>query len=456
MHDTKHDFSKGSVSRNIMAMAIPMTFAQLINVLYNIVDRMYIGRIPSASTLALTGVGLTFPIITMVMAFANLFGMGGAPLCSIARGKGDIQRAELIIGNSFILLVCSGLLLTILGLCFKGPVLYLFGASESTFPYANAYITLYLIGTVFVMTGLGMNSFINSQGFGRTGMLTVLLGAVTNIILDPIFIFYFHMGVKGAALATVISQFLSAVWVIRFLTGEKATLRLRKKNLRLDVTIIKEITGLGLSGFVMQVTNSAVQVVCNTNLAFYGGDLYVGIMTVLNSIREIFTMPVNGLTNGAQPVLGFNYGAKSFQRVKTGIKFMSLACIGYTVTAWLALRLFPDFFILIFNNDPALLQYGIPAMNVYFFGFFMMSLQFSGQSVFVGLGKSKQAVFFSLLRKAVIVIPLTLVLPTVSHLGVMGVFLAEPISNFIGGLACFLTMYITVWPSLGNTPRKTE
>ena len=265
----KNDFTEGSVSKNILRLAIPMTLAQLINILYNIVDRIYIGRIPNASTLALTGIGVTFPIITIIMAFANLFGMGGAPLFSIERGKGNNNSAEEIMGNSFALLIISGVLLTILGLIFKRPLLLLLGASENTFSYANDYITIYLLGSVFVMISLGMNSFINSQGFGRVGMMTILLGAVVNIILDPIFIFIFHMGVKGAALATIISQFLSALWVLRFLTGHNTLLRLKRKNLKIDLLIFKNIITLGLSGFITSITNSIVQMVCNITVEIY-------------------------------------------------------------------------------------------------------------------------------------------------------------------------------------------
>ncbi|HAG44355.1 MAG TPA: MATE family efflux transporter [Clostridium sp.] len=444
----KNDFAKGSVPKSILSLALPMTLAQLINILYNIVDRMYIGRLPNASTLALTGIGVTFPIITIIMAFANLFGMGGAPLCSIARGRGDNEEAEKIMGNSFALLIISGILLTLLGLIFKKPLLFLFGASDATFSYANDYISIYLLGTIFVMISLGMNSFINSQGFGRMGMMTILLGAIVNIVLDPIFIFVFNMGVKAAAFATIISQFLSSLWVLKFLTGKNTILKLKFKNFKIDLSILKRIVSLGLSTFIMALTNSTVQIICNITLQSYGGDLYVGIMTVINSIREIIMMPVSGITNGSQPVLGFNYGAKEYKRVRSGIKFMSIVCIVYTTLIWLTLRMFPEFFIRIFNSEPELFQKGIPSMNIYFFGFFAMSLQFAGQSTYVALGKSKQAVFFSLLRKIIIVVPLTLILPRMFNLGTTGVFLAEPISNFLGGTACYVTMLFTVWPSL--------
>ena len=438
----ENDFSKGSVVKNILGLAVPMTLAQLINVLYNIVDRIYIGRIPEHATLSLTGIGLSLPMITMVIAFANLFGMGGAPLCSIERGRGNLEEAEKIMGNSFTMLVVFGVFLTMLGLLFKKPLLYAFGASDSTYPFADAYITIYLLGSIFVMVGLGMNSFINSQGFGKVGMCTVLLGAVANIILDPIFIFGLGMGVRGAALATIISQFFSAVWIVRFLTGKRTILRLRLSCLRPQWKRIRAIVGLGMSGFTMAITNCTVQIVCNATLQTFGGDLYVGVMTVINSLREVASMPVQGVTNSAQPVMGFNYGAKEYGRVKKAIVFTSLFSIAYTTLAWAFLHGFPEFFIRIFNQDQALIEAGVPALRLYFFGFFMMSLQFAGQAVFVALGMSRQAIFFSIFRKVVIVVPLTLLLPSVSGMGTNGVFLAEPISNFIGGAACFGTMLL--------------
>ena len=448
MEKQKNDFSQGSVVVNILKLALPMTLAQLINVLYNIVDRIYIGMIPENATLSLTGLGLCLPIISMVTAFANLFGMGGAPLCSIERGRGNVREAEAIMGNSFVLMVITGIVLTILGLAFNRPMLYLFGASDATIGYADAYITIYLLGNIFVMTGLGMNSFINSQGFGTIGMMTVLLGAVANIILDPIYFFVFHMGVRGAALATIISQFLSAVWILVFLTGKKALLRLKPSAMRLTKKRVKDIIGLGMSGFTMSITNSTVQVMYNAMLQRFGGDLYVGIMTVINSVREVISMPVNGVTQSAQPILGYNYGAKEYNRVKTGIVFMSIVSILYTTLVWGVVHGFPEFFIRMFNREGDLIEAGIPAMRVYFFGFFMMSLQFAGQAVFVGLGKAKRAVFFSIFRKIVIVTPLIIMLPVVFGLGTTGILMAEPISNFIGGAACFGTMLVTVWPEL--------
>lgn len=435
------------MARNILQMALPMTVAQLINILYNIVDRMYLGKLPGH--LSLTGLGLCLPIISILMGFANLCGMGGAPLCSIHRGKGENGEAERILGNSFALLLLFGAGLTALGLAFRRPILYLFGASDLTFPYANDYLTIYLLGTLFVMIGLGMNPFINAQGFSRMGMMTVALGAAVNIVLDPIFIFALDMGVRGAALATVLAQGCSALWVLKFLTGRRALLRLRWNTLRLQAARVRRILALGASGFAMSMTNSLVQVLCNASLQHYGGDLYVGVMTVINSIREVVSMPVQGITNGCQPVLGYNYGAGEYERVRRGIRFTTVLTVGYSVAAWALVMAVPELLIRIFNDEPELIAAGIPAFRLYFAAFFCMSFQFIGQSVFVGLGRSRSAVFFSLLRKAFIVAPLTLLLPGLG-MGVDGVFVAEPVSNVLGGLACLLTMYVTVYRRLGR------
>ena len=454
--EQKNDFSRGSVVKNILKLALPMTLAQLINVMYNIVDRLYIGLIPENATLALTGLGLCLPIISIVTAFANLFGMGGAPLCSIERGRGNLEEAEKIMGNSFVMMVVTGIILTVVGLVFKRPMLYLFGASDATIPYAESYITIYLLGNLFVMVGLGMNSFIKSQGFGTIGMMTVLLGAIANIILDPVFIFVFGMGVQGAALATILSQLLSAIWIVTFLTGKKTILRLKVSAFHVESKRALKIVGLGLSGFTMSITNSSVQIMYNAMLQKVGGDLYVGIMTVINSVREVISMPVSGVTNSAQPVLGFNYGAKEYKRVRQGIVFTSICSVVYTTLIWLCVHEFPEFFIRIFNRNGDLVAEGVPAMRIYFFGFFMMSLQFAGQAVFVGLGKSRYAVFFSIFRKVIIVIPLILILPSVFHLGTDGILMAEPVSNFIGGAACFGTMLFTVWPELKGRKKAAK
>ena len=444
-----NDFSRGKVWQNIIYQAIPLILAQLVQLLYNVVDRVYIGHLPGADSMALTGIGLAFPLTTIIAAFTNLFGTGGAPLFSIARGAEQEKRAEKILGNTFFLLLCSSMIIMALCLVFRRPVLYLFGASDASYVYADAYLKIYLLGTPFAMLSTGLNGFINAQGFPKTGMMTTLLGAVLNLILDPIFIFSFHMGVSGAALATILSQIASCIWVLHFLMGKETQLRIKKENLRVDWKLASEISSLGMAGFIMQGTNALVQIVCNATLKVYGGDLYVGIMTVLNSVREILSLPVSGLTSGAQPVLGYNYGARRFERVCQGIRFMSVIGILYTLLAWLAVILCPRLLLSVFTEDGAMLEAGVRAIRIYFFGFFFMSFQFSGQASFTALGYSRQAIFFSLLRKAVIVAPLTILLPKFG-LGVDGIFLAEPISNAIGGLACFLTMYLTVYRKLKN------
>ena len=449
-----NDFSVGSVPGAILRMAVPMTLAQLINILYNIVDRMYIGHIPGAGSLALTGLGLCLPLISIVMAFARLSGSGGGPLCSIERGKGNLDEAEHIMGNAFTLLMIFAAALTLLGEVFLTPLLYAFGASPDTIGYGLSYARIYLAGNVFVLISLGMNFFINAQGFARTGMMTTLLGAVVNIILDPIFIFVLGWGVRGAALATVIAQALSALWVLRFLTGPKAILRLRLQYLRLRMRWVGRILSLGFSGFVMALTNSVVQVVCNTVLQSFGGDLYVGVMTVINSVREVVSMPVLGINNAAEPVLGFNYGAGKPRRVRSGIVFIALVSVIYSLSVWALVRLIPGPMIRIFNADPDLIAAGIPALRLYFCAFFMMALQFSGQTAFVALGRSRQAIFFSIFRKIILVTPLTLLLPRMG-LGVSGVFWAEAISNVVGGMACFVTMLLTVYIPLGRPSRDS-
>ncbi|MGO5358101.1 MATE family efflux transporter [Anaerofustis sp. LCP19S3_F7] len=448
------NFGEGSVSKHILKLAIPMTMAQFINLLYNMIDRIYIGRIPQTGTLALTGLGLCFPIIMIVTAFTNLFSIGGTPLFSMERGRGNDEEAGNIMGNAFVMMIIVALFLTVIGITFHKPILYLFGASDETYPFASAYIIIYLLGNIFVMTSLGMNSFINAQGFAKIGMLTSLFGAGVNIILDPFFIFYLNMGVKGAATATIISQFFSSIWVLHFLTSKKALIKLTKETMKLKLNRIKKIIGLGMSGFIMAITNSTVQVVCNATIQVYGGDLYVGVMTILNSIREIFSMPVTGLTDGAGPILSYNYGAKKYDRLKKAIKFMCITCILYTFIAWFVVIEFPDIFIKIFNHDPNLISKSIPAIEIYFFGFFMMALQFAGQKVFVSLGKSKHAVFFSIFRKVIIVVPLTIILPKFFSYHVNGVFWAEPISNFIGGAACFITMLLTILPEIKKNEIK--
>ena len=440
--ERENDFSQGSIAKNILNLAVPMTLAQLINVLYSVVDRVYIGHLQGVSANALTGIGLALPIITIITAFANLFGMGGSPLCSIARGQGKNDEAEEIMGNSFSLLVIFGILLTVIVFVLKEDLLWLFGASKDTIVYTNDYMTIYLFGTIFVLISLGMNSFINSQGFAKIGMCTVLIGAILNIVLDPIFIFTFELGVKGAAIATVISQFISALWTIYFLTGNKTILKLKKKNMRLKIIHVKKIVSLGMAGFMMAITNSTVTIVCNATLQKYGGDLYIAIMTIINSIREVASLPGQGISNACQPVLGYNYGAGKSDRVIQGIKFVTFSALLMMLILWFAITFFPELFIKIFSHNPEIVKDGVNALRLYFFGFFMMAFQMVGQAVAVGLGKSRQAIFFSVFRKVIIVVPLTLILPI--YIGINGVFIAEAISNFIGGGACYITMWLTI------------
>ncbi len=441
------DFSKGTVWQNIMSQSIPLILAQLVQLLYNVVDRIYIGHMPGADSMALTGIGLVFPLTTLIAAFTFLFGTGGTPLFSIARGAGEEKRAEKILGNTFSLLLGTSIVLFLFCYLLRRPILYLFGASDASYVYADAYLKIYLLGTSFTMLATGLNGFINAQGFPRIGMLTTLLGAVLNLALDPVFIFGLHMGVSGAALATVLSQLVSCAWVVRFLTGKKALYRIQKKHLRVSGKLTREIIALGMSGFIMQGTNCLVQVVCNAALKIYGGDLYVGIMTVINSAREILSLPVSGITNGAQPVLGYNYGAKNYHKVRQGIRFTAVLGILYTLLAWLLVIMSPHLLLSVFTKDTAMIAAGGNAMRLYFFGFFFMAFQFTGQSAFTALGDSRHAIFFSLLRKAVIVAPLTILLPKLGF-GVDGVFLAEPVSNAIGGLACFITMYFSLYRKL--------
>lgn len=446
------DFASGPVWRCVLAQAVPLMIAQLVQLLYNIVDRIYIGHM-GGDSLALTGIGLTFPIVTLIMGVAALFGNGGVPVFSIERGAGRDESAGRILGNSFLLLVISGAVLTAAGYLFFRPILFAFGASEESFVYAADYLRIYLAGTVCSMLATGLNGYINAQGFPGIGMISVVLGAVVNIALDPIFIFALGMGVSGAALATVIAQTISAAWVVGFLVSKKAIVPLRVKNLRLNGKIVSEIVKLGLSNFIFQATTCAVQIVCNTTLQIFGGDLYVGVMTALNSIREIFLVLVNGMTNGSQPVIGYNYGAKLYKRARDGIRFNTAAGVVYTVAVWLLVLLFPTFWLTIFSDDPALIGTGIEMLPVYFFGFAFMALHFAGQSAFVSLKDARHAIFFSLLRKAFIVIPLTLILPRIGF-GVKGVFLAEPISNVVSGTACYLTMRLTVYRRLGRADQE--
>ena len=410
---------------------------------------------------AFTGIGLVMPVTYIITAFANLCGTGGAPLCSIARGRGDDKKAARIMGVSFTFLLLLGAGLTVLFYLFHEPILYLVGGSPETVAHAKDYLLLYLAGTIPVMIGLGMNPFINAQGFGRTGMMTTLLGAVINLILDPVFIFALDMGVRGAALATVIAQTCSAVWVLVFLTGKNALLRLDRESLGLDGPILRRVCGLGLTGFTFSVTNSLVQALGNAQLQTYGalsggsaqGNLYVAAMTAITSVREIVFQPIRGLTQGAQPVIGYNYGAGRYSRVRESVRFLTISCLSYNVAVWLLLLAFPHVFILLFNDDPGLLEVGVRTMRIYYAAYFFMSFQMIGQNTFVALGRARMAVCFSLLRKVALVTPLILLLPRLWGLGAYGVFAAEPVSDVIGGLTCYITMMCTVWQEMKQPDR---
>lgn len=415
------------IPKLMLSLAIPSVIAQLINVLYNIVDRMYIGHIAEVGHIALTGVGLTFPIIMMISAFSAFIGAGGAPLSAIALGKGDKDRAEKILGNGVSVLLCFSIVLTIFFLIFKRPLLYKFGASDQTISYAESYITIYLIGTVFVQFALGLNMFISSQGQAKTAMLSVLIGAVINIILDPIFIFVLHMGVRGAALATIISQAVSAVWVVHFLLSEKTVMKIRRKNLKPDFNIIKSVMALGISPFIMQATESAINIVLNSGLQTYGGDLYVGSMTILQSVMQLVVIPIQGFTQGVQPIISYNFGARKFDRVKKtyrltiGVTFVVAAiCCLCTVN-------FPAFFAGIFTSNEELISLIGKVMPIFMAGIWIFGIQMGCQTTFMGLGQAKISLFIALLRKVILLIPLAIILP--KFFGVMGIYYAEPISD---------------------------
>ena len=451
-----HDFSQGKISKNIMSLALPMTAAQLINVLYSVVDRMYLGRLPGH--LALTGLGLTIPIISIIMGFANLCGTGGAPLCSIHRGRGDNEEAECVMGNAFTLLLIFGTAVTVFFLALRRPVLYLFGASDATYPYASAYMTIYLLGTLFVMIGLGMNPFINSQGFGRVGMMTVGLGAVVNIVLDPIFIFGLNLGVKGAALATVIAQGCSAVWVLRFLTGPKAILKLRLGCMKLKASRVKRIITLGLSGFFMNLTNSLVQVVCNATLQAYGGDLYVGSMTIMQSVMQMLVMPIQGITQGAQPIMSYNYGAKNYSRVRKTFSLLLKVMLLVTVSGFALAALLPGVLARMFTQDAELIEIVKKMMPIFFGGIWAFGAQMACQTTFMALGQAKISLFLALLRKVVLLVPLALLLPVVMGGNVLGIYIAEPVADVIASfttLSLFLIKRKTLLPD-GGAPAKSK
>ena len=449
--ERKNDFSQGNVPRLIMKLAIPMIVAQIVNALYSIVDRIYIGHMAGVGQTALTGIGLCFPITMTVSAFAALIGYGGAPLSSILRGSKRDQRAEQVLGNCVTALTVLGIVVPLACFLLREPVLYLFGASDATYPYANEYITIYLMGSLPVMLTLGLNTFINAQGFTRDGMVTVGIGALCNIVLDPIFIFVLGLGVAGAAIATVISQVVSCLWVFRFLLGKKNLIRLRRQYLRPSWPLLGKICALGVSSFIMQITESAISAVFNASLFRYGGDIYVTTMTVATSISQIYTMIIQGFGQGAQPVTGYNYGAGAYSRVRQCYRFLTGACLTYAVVAWGLIQLFMPQIISVFNSDPDLLATAVPMLRIFFLLTFLFALQTASQNTFVALGEAKKATFFALLRKVFLLIPLILLMPRLGF-GVAGIFAAEPIADTISAAACFLTFLFTSYRGL----RKKE
>ncbi len=441
----KVDFEHGSIPGNILQTAFPMLVAQVLNLLYSIVDRIYIGRIPGTGTQALGAVGLCFPVIILVTAFTNMFGTGGAPLFSMALGKGDRKEAEEVQNTAFRLLILTAIVLTLIGELLGGPLLLLFGATEAELPVSLSYLRFYMVGTVFIMLATGMNSYINAQGFPVIGMVSVTIGAVANLVLDPLFIFALGFGVEGAAIATVLSQLLSFLFVLRFLFGKRNEIRV---SFAWRFPHAGDIISLGLAPFVMQFTNSLVQIVCNSMLMQYGGTMYVSIMTIISSVRSILEVPVMSIGEGASPVISYNYGAGRPRRVKRAMLVMLVTAMPYTIATWLFVTKAPGFFVRIFSEDDALLAEASRALQLYFYAFVFQSLQFSGQTVFKALNKKKRAIFFSLFRKVILVVPLTCLLPGLWNLGTDGVFMAEPVSNVVGGLACFITMLVTILPEL--------
>lgn len=428
------------LGRLMLSLALPTVLAQLINVLYNVVDRIYIGHMQGDGNLALTGVGVTLPIITLIAAFSAFAGAGGAPLAAIELGKKDERKASLIMGNSAWLLVFFSIVLTIGFLIFKIPILHAFGASSKTIAYANEYITIYLLGTIFVQLALGLNAFISGQGAAKAAMLSVLIGAVINIVLDPIFIFALHLGVRGAALATVISQFVSAVWVVSFLKSKRSVLYL--KLVRPDKSLILKIAALGIAPFVMQSTESLVTITFNTGLQRYGGDLYVGSMSILMSIMQLIVIPVNGITQGVQPIVSYNYGAGNRLRVKeTVIRLVSVCLMGTLILAGVAIFC-PDIYASMFTNDAELVALTCRIMPVFFLGIAIFGIQAACQSTFLALGQAKVSLFIAMLRKIILLIPLALILP--KFLGVKGIYIAEPVSDVVSVIVTSVLCVITL------------
>ena len=438
----KQDMGNGSIKKWMLRLAVPAICGQLVNMLYNIVDRIYIGHIPEIGADALTGVGLFTPILMLLTAFAMLPGAGGAPRAAIAMGKGDKDTAEKIVGNCFTVLMILAVTLTVIFYAAAPALLDWFGGSEATLPYAIEYSRIYILGSVFVLTVMGMNPFITTQGFAQFSMLTTVIGAVINIILDPIFIFVFDMGVAGAAIATVLSQAVSAVWILLFLTGKKTTLKLRLPNMKLSGKVIGPCLGLGISSFVMVSTESILSISFTSSLSRYGGDIAVGAMTVLTSINMLVTMPLNGLCQGGQPLISYNYGAKKMDRVKEAFFCQFISCVGYATALWLLLILFPKVFAGIFTPDPALMEYTAWALRIFLAGAFSVGFQISCQQAFMALGQAKISLLMACLRKLILLIPLIFILPLFFETGAdkaFAVFLAEPVSDITAATVTTVT-----------------
>lgn len=428
------DLGSGKVSKLLFSLALPTITSQIVNMLYNLVDRIYIGHMKPVDTvgaLALTGVGVCLPIIMIISAFAALVGMGGAPRASIQEGRGDPEGSQRIMGNSFTLLVITAVVLTVVFQNFAEPLLLTFGASGNTIGYALDYLKIYTMGTLFVQATLGMNAYITAQGFTTVSMKTVLIGAGLNTLLDPIFIFGFGLGVRGAALATILSQAVSAAWVLRFLTGPKTKWRLRREDLRPRPKVFLPCLALGLSPFIMQSTESLIAVCFNSSLLKYGGDLAVGAMTVLTSMMQFAMMPLQGLTQGCQPIISYNFGARNARRVKDAFVCLLKSCVVYSAVLWAAVQLFPRVFVQIFNNTPELVDYAAWALRIYMGTTCLFGVQIACQQTFVALGNAKTSLFLAVLRKIILLIPLIYILPNFFADKTFAVFLAEPAADFL-------------------------
>lgn len=433
------------VGRLLLSLAAPAIAAQIVNLLYNMVDRIYIGHIPGVGSLALTGLGVTLPVIMLVTAFAALIGFGGAPRASIAMGKGDYEAAERILGNCVFSLVCLAVVSTAGFFIFAEPVLYAFGASEDTIVYALPYMRIYVCGSIFVLLTTGLNSFITSQGFASIGMKTVMIGAGINIILDPIFIFGFHMGVSGAALATVLSQAVSAVWVVWFLCGKKTILHIEKVNLQFDFSVMGPVLALGVSPFIMQSTESLLSVCFNTSLQKYGGDIAVGAMTILASVMQFSMMPLQGLVQGMQPIVSFNYGAKNMERVRKAFLLTLGCCLSFSFLIWGIAMLFPGGVARVFSSDAATIEYTRWAMRIYMAAACIFGAQIACQQTFVALGKAVHSLFLAVLRKIILLIPMIYILPHFLEDKVFAVFLAEPVSDVLAVCTTVTLFFCTAW-----------